>query len=60
MATIGFIIGCAVGFVIGCKVTSLVIRDLVVGKLRIDKSNPEDGPFMFLELSKSIDEVEKK
>jgi len=32
----------------------------VVGSLRIDRSDPEDGPYLFLTLSKEISELARK
>lgn len=51
-----FACGVAVGLAVGVVIT----YRSPVGKLRIDKSDHEDGPFMFLELSKSIDKIEDK
>lgn len=48
----GLITGVVIGTVMTCKSS--------IGKLRIDKSDREDGPFMFLELSKSIDKIKNK
>ncbi len=48
------------GFVIGALIVMLIFRTFVVGKLRIDRSEPEDGAYMFLELSKGVDQVENK
>lgn len=48
----GLITGVVIGTVMTCKSS--------IGKLRIDKSDREDGPFMFLEQSKSIDKIKNK
>ena len=42
------------GFVIGCLATALIFRAFKVGTLRIDTSDPDDVPYMFLELSKGL------
>lgn len=34
--------------------------DKVVGTLRIDSSDPEDGPYMFLELNKGTGDVSRR
>ena len=46
----------AFGAVIGSIFTGIVFRFFLVGTLRVDRSDP-DGPFMFLELKKSIEHV---
>lgn len=45
-----FVIGCLVG----CGIAVTILRPKCVGTLRVDTSDP-DGPFIFLEASKSID-----
>jgi hypothetical protein len=45
-----------VGIMIGFVVSSIICRKHPVGFLRIDKSDP-DGPYLFLELKKSINEI---
>lgn len=49
----------AFGAVIGSIFTGIVFRFFLVGTLRVDRSDP-DGPFMFLELKKSIEHVTSK
>lgn len=44
----------AIGVVVGCILTRLIFRFQSVGDLRIDTSDPDDGPYMFLELSKDV------
>lgn len=48
------------GTVIGSIFTSIVFRLFLVGTLRIDSSDPFDGPYMFLELSKEVKSVTNK
>ena len=43
-----------IGFAIGCLATALIFREFIVGTLRIDTSDPDDVPYMFLELSKDL------
>lgn len=43
----GVLIGVLFGFWI---VRGLFIRKLPIGALRVDRSDPEDGPYLFLEL----------
>ena len=45
-----------VGILIGFAVSSTIRRKHPVGFLRIDKSDP-DGPYLFLELKKSVNEI---
>ena len=45
-----------IGIVIGFAVSFIIYRKHPVGFLRIDKSDP-DGPYLFLELKKSINEI---
>ena len=45
-----------VGIMIGFVVSSIIRRKHPVGVLRIDKSDP-DGPYLFLELKKSVNEI---
>jgi hypothetical protein len=45
-----------VGIMIGFVISSIIRRKHPVGFLRIDKSDP-DGPYLFLELKKSINEI---
>ena len=46
LITIGFILGLAVGYIIA----KIFYKDEPIGDLRIDESDPEDGPYLFLEL----------
>ena len=45
-----------VGILIGFAVSSIIRRKHPVGFLRIDKYDP-DGPYLFLELKKSVNEI---
>lgn len=45
-----------VGIMIGFVGSSIIRRKHPVGFLRIDKSDP-DGPYLFLELKKSVNEI---
>lgn len=47
----GTIIGVVLGVVIGCVIGRFVYRSKPIGNLRIDTSDPDDGPYLFLELS---------
>lgn len=45
-----------IGIVIGFAVSFIIRRKHPVGFLRIDKSD-SDGPYLFLELKKSVNEI---
>lgn len=49
-----------IGILIGCIFTTIMFRTRSIGSLRIDTSDPDDGPYLFLEMSKDINEVCKK
>lgn len=49
-----------IGFIAGCVVTIIVCRIKSVGSIRIDTSDPEYDPYLFLELSKDIPTVCRK
>lgn len=48
-----------IGAFIGAGVTIIIMKKKVnlCGTLRIDRSDPEDGPYMFLEITEDIDKV---
>lgn len=50
------VIYAVIGILIGFIGASVIRRKHPVGFLRIDKSDP-DGPYLFLELKKSINEI---
>ena len=50
-----------IGVVIGMLVSRFVFREKSVGSLRVDESDPDSGPYLFLELShKGADAIYKK
>lgn len=49
-----------IGILVGCVVTLFIFRMRSVGSLRIDTSDPDDGPYLFLEMSKDVNKVRKK
>lgn len=51
-----FFIGSMIGSISSC----LIFNMMYVGYLRVDHSDPYDGPYMFLELQKNIDTIERK
>lgn len=48
------------GAIFGCILAVTILVGIKVGRLRIDTSDPYDGPFMFLELTRSVDHVYHK
>ena len=51
------IIGIIVGFLFGY----ILFRNRPIGKIRVDNSDPDSGPYLFLELShKGMDTIYKK
>lgn len=48
------------GMFAGISICSMVYRAYHVGTLRIDKSDPDDKPYMFLELDKGIGDISSK
>lgn len=49
-----------IGFMIGCVIAALIFRVFRVGTLRVDTSDPDDRPYMFLELTKNVQAVMRK
>lgn len=49
-----------VGVSLGVSIASIIFRSHFIGYLRFDNSDPEDGSYMFLELSKRIRNISSK
>ena len=43
-----------IGVVIGMLVSRFMFREKPVGSLRVDESDPDSGPYLFLELDRSF------
>ena len=56
MEVITAIIGFAVGFVCAC----ISVLRLKVGTLRIDRSDPTEPPYMFLEIAKDVGDISSR
>lgn len=54
------VIAVIVGAIIGVLITLLIFSTISAGNLRVDQSIPEDDPYLFLELTKSVSTVLKK
>lgn len=48
------------GVFLGISISSIIYRSYFVGNLRIDNSDPVDGPYMFLELEKGVGDISSK
>lgn len=62
MELLYFIVGVIIVFAFGASIISLIKQfrePKIDGVLRIDRSDP-DGPFMFLEISKGVNELSVK
>lgn len=53
------IIFLAIGIVVGCILSRLIPKK-IVGTLRVDHSDPDSGPYLFLELNHGGMETMKK
>lgn len=49
-----------IGVVVGCILTTAISRIKSVGILRVDTSDPDDNPYLFLELTKGIDVIYRR
>lgn len=54
------VISIIVGIIIGGVATCLILGAFGVGNLRVDQSIPEDGPYLFLELTENVSTILKK
>lgn len=52
LVILGFLLGITIGFIFS---NYLKRNDEPIGDLRIDESDPEDGPYLFLELKTKPD-----
>ena len=49
-----------IGVAVGCILTTVILRIKSVGILRVDTSDPDDSPYLFLELTKGLDTIYRK
>lgn len=54
------IICIAVGIIIGLTISIVGLLFKSTGFLRIDRSDPMDAPYMFLEINKDVGDISKK
>lgn len=55
---VGLYVG--IGILIGCAVTMAIFRWFMVGTLVVDRSNPEEGTYLFLDLDIGPDRIAKR
>lgn len=55
-----FVIAFGFGFMVGFFILYIIVCLKSVGSLRIDKSDLEDEPYLFLELYKNVQHLLKK
>lgn len=48
------------GFLAGIVTVVFIFRLFLIGTLRIDTSDPQNEPLMFLELFRHVDDISKK
>ena len=48
------------GVLIGTIIYAIAVKTASVGTLRIDQSDPEDSPYLFLELDKNLSTIYSK
>lgn len=51
------IIAFGVGVITGCVITTMVLRSRAIGYMRVDRSDPDDGPYLFLELKRDVSDI---
>ena len=54
------IIAFLAGVLIGTIIYAIAVKTASIGTLRIDQSDPEDSPYLFLELNKNITVISSK
>ena len=56
----GFVAVFIIGVIMGWFISDHMTHSESVGDLRIDTSDPYDGPYMFLELHKDVSDIYKR
>ncbi len=54
------VVAVIVGAIVGVLITLSIFSTVSAGNLRVDRSIPEDDPYLFLELTKSVNVVLKR
>ena len=47
------VVALVIGILIGISIAKFAFRDIPIGSLRVDQSDPDSGPYLFLELDRS-------
>lgn len=56
-----WLIGVAIGVMVGLLLSRFIFKEKPIGSLRVDNSDPDSGPYLFLELDHSgADAIYKK
>ena len=50
------VIGLVIGLIAGVLLSRFIFCDNVVGSLRVDESDPDSEPYLFLELDRSFED----
>lgn len=48
------------GVLVGCAIMRVIFRPKVMGVINVDRSDPADGPYLFLELTESVNDLSSK
>ena len=48
------------GIIVGCLIAFISMRLRSIGCLRIDSSDPDDGPYLFLEATREVRDFRNK
>ena len=48
------------GLIVGVALTTIIFGAKSIGDLRVDQSDPDDGPYLFLELKERPDFIKRK
>lgn len=57
MGVIWFLLGAIVGYILACVI---VAHRSTVGSLRVDRSIPDEEPYIFLELKKGVGDITQR
>ncbi|MCB6420832.1 hypothetical protein [Dorea formicigenerans] len=52
-AEVSLAIGLLIGVMVGVLLSRFIFKEKPVGSLRVDESDPDSGPYLFLELDRS-------
>lgn len=55
-----FVLMFIAGVLVGAGIMMMTYRAYYVGTLRIDRSDPSEPPYMFLELDKGVGDISRK